>query len=61
MNGRDVPDLLTGLQDALNVAHNNDSPSTLPAFYTPTPLIKHFIAMSMNGDVDRRLADNYED
>jgi len=24
MNGRDVPDLLTGLQDALNVAHDND-------------------------------------
>jgi hypothetical protein len=27
MNGRDAPDLLTWLQDALNVAHDNDSPS----------------------------------
>src|SRR5262245_32524198 len=27
MNGRDVPDLLTGLQDALNVAHDDDSRS----------------------------------
>jgi hypothetical protein len=27
MNGRDVPDLLAGLQDALNVAHDNYSPS----------------------------------
>jgi hypothetical protein len=27
MNGRYVPDLLTGLQDALNVAHDNYSPS----------------------------------
>jgi len=26
MNGRDVPHLLTGLQDALNVAHDNRSP-----------------------------------
>src|SRR6185295_12243870 len=27
MNGRDVPDLLTGLQDALNIAHDDVSPS----------------------------------
>src|SRR6185295_7676469 len=37
MNGRDVPDLVTGLQDALNIAHDNDSPSTPPVFYTPSP------------------------
>jgi hypothetical protein len=32
MNGRDVPDLLTGLQDALNVAHDNESPSAAISF-----------------------------
>jgi hypothetical protein len=30
MNRRDLPDLLTGLQDALNVVHDNASPSAAP-------------------------------
>jgi hypothetical protein len=38
MNGRDVPDLLTGLQDALNVVHDNEFPSAFRAVHAANQL-----------------------
>jgi hypothetical protein len=46
MNGRDMPDLLTGLQDTLNVAHGNESP--LLHFARRTPPISFSSGVSIN-------------
>jgi hypothetical protein len=35
MDGRDVPDLLAGLQDALNIAHDNDFRFAFRAIHAP--------------------------
>src|SRR5206468_9257459 len=39
MNGRDAPDLLTGLQDALNIAHDGSPSATIEN--PPVPPLRH--------------------